>query len=406
MSGNEPAGQPGTLWFAALQPSAPSLFDPSDNERETCSDPHATCTFQRTYGGQLADKAHGIARLADDGAVLVGNSRSNPFGADTAWILRLDRSGNIIWQRRPGRRTGDKVYAVAALDHRIVMAGQMRPVAASKFDVWVFCMDDRGMMVWERSFGGDTEDRARTVAATTDGGFAVGGSTLLPGPAERQAWILKLDSRGRLLWQRTFGQLLDDGVFHIAAMPDRGLIAVGYSQELSDRGYELWALRLDENGSRLWERRLGHGVFDAGTSVAPTWDGGLVVAGVTSADGFKEDDAWVVRLDADGELLWEKRFGGNMPETAWAITETPDHGYWLAVSTSSHGAGSGDAWLIRLNPSGDALWDRHYGGAQWDRPTAATLTSDGGLFLLGYTTSMGAGYEDYWLLRLDASGRF
>jgi hypothetical protein len=128
--------------------------------------------------------------------------------------------------------------------------------------------------------------------------------------------------------------------------------------------------------------------------------------GVTSEDGYKTDDAWVLRLNAVGELVWQKTFGGHKPDSAWALVGMADEGWAVIIKTSSYGAGSADAWVIRLDKEGALLWERLYGGKLWDRPTAAVLSEDGGLLIAGYTTSKGAGYEDYWLLRLDADGRF
>jgi hypothetical protein len=113
----------------------------------------------------------------------------------------------------------------------------------------------------------------------------------------------------------------------------------------------------------------------------------------------------LVRLDSDGKLIWEQIFGGPQNDSAWALTRVPNGNYLVTVATSSYGSGSKDAWILLLNQSGNLLWERIYGGDLWDRPTAVTIAANGSILLAGYTTSQGAGFEDYWLLRLDADGR-
>jgi uncharacterized delta-60 repeat protein len=376
-------------------------------KKSTCANPGDRCTWERTFGGALQDKAYGISRMEDDGVVVVGNSRSvGGFGYD-AWIIRLDRAGNLIWERDFGGLDSDQVYAVATtVDGGVVVAGHTRSKGAGKSDFWVFRLDKAGNFVWERTFGGEQDDRARTVTATEDGGFVVAGFTKSQGSSEGDAWVLKLVADGELSWESKFGSKGSDGVFNVSAMADGSLVATGYTNILEESGYDLWVIRLGTRGELVWERIFNRGVFDAGTAIVPTGDGGSVVVGVTSADGFQGDDAWVLKLSGSGELVWEKTFGGSKVDGAWSVVNMLDGGYGVVVATSSYGAGSADAWLLHLDGNGLVTWERVYGGKLWDRPTAAVLARDGGLLVAGYTTTQGAGYEDYWLLRLDSQGRF
>jgi hypothetical protein len=239
-----------------------------------------------------------------------------------------------------------------------------------------------------------------------DGSFVVGGMTQSYGSSAGDAWILKVDANGSLVWERTFGGEQEIAVFSIAASLDSGIIATGYIDVGDTAGFELWVIRLSSDGEKTWDRKYGRGVFDAGTAITATEDGGAIVAGVTSDDGFRGDDAWVLRLNAAGDVVWDQIFGGPRPDSAWAIVEMPGIGYVVVVATQSFGTGSADAWLICIGGDGKLIWDQIYGGRLWDRPTAAVRTLDGGLLVAGYTTSVGAGYEDFWILRLDARGRF
>jgi hypothetical protein len=376
------------------------------SKRDPCVDPHARCTWERTFGGPLQEKAYDIAAMPEDGVVLVGNRRAQGVFSHNAWILRLNRAGNLIWERTFGGRNSDQVYAVAPSgDGGVVIAGHTRSKGAGKSDIWVFRLDPDGDLVWERTLGGARDDRARGITAEANGGFVIAGFTQSRGSLEGDAWILRLDRGGELSWDRTFGNAGSDGIFQIASMPDGGSIATGYTDLGRPSGYDLWVIRLDEWGAPMWSRTMHRGIFDAGTCVVPTADGGSVIAGVTSVDGFRRDDAWVLRLDASGAVLWERVFGGPEPDAAWAVVPMPGSDYAVIAATSSYGAGSADAWVLGLDGGGTVIWERLHGGKLWDRPTAATRAVDGGLFVAGYTTTKGAGQEDYWLLLAFKVGR-
>jgi hypothetical protein len=243
------------------------------------------------------------------------------------------------------------------------------------------------------------------VAATASGGFLVGGTTQRAGGTHDDGWLLLVDGDGSLAWERSFGGPLNDGVFQVAALADGGIAAVGYTDAGGSRRFEVWVLRFDGLGNLLWQRTLGLGPFDAATGVVGAVDGGLLVAGVTSSDAFRRDDVWMMRFGRNGELMWDRVFPKPGRDGAWALVALPTDRYVVAAATDSFGAGSTDAWLFCIDDLGKLLWERVYGGAKWDRPTALAVTRLGGLVLVGYTTSSGAGYEDYWVLSLNGNGR-
>ncbi len=369
--------------------------------------PQPPCTWEHTYGGALSDKAYGVARLPDGDVIMVGHTRSAFNLSDDVQVLRLDPAGGLRWRREFGGRGTDRAYAVAvAADGGALVAGHTRSQGRGGSDVWLLRLDAQGQLQWQRTFGGNGNDRARTVIATLDGGSLVGGFTRSRGDRAGDAWLLRLDAQGELLWERTFGGAGDDGLYHLALLADGDVAAVGHRARLGvdDRPqFDLWALRLDPKGAVRWSRTVNHSAFDAATGVAPTADGGLVVIGLTSPR-LGKSDVLAVRFDPEGKVVWQRTFGGEGSDTAWAVATLPAGGYVIAAATASRGHGSSDAWLMGIDEAGRLRWERLYGGALWDRPTAAA--ADGaGILMAGYTTTRGAGQEDMWLLRLDGLGK-
>jgi uncharacterized delta-60 repeat protein len=372
-----------------------------------CSDPQKKCTWERTFGRALPDKAYDVAALPDGGMVAVGHTRAVKGSGHDLLVVRLGRAGEILWDRTLGGLREDHGYGVVTgHNDEIVVAGNTRSKGSGKSDLWVLQLKPDGSVGWEQTFGGKLDDRARTIAAMDGGGYVVAGTTQSGGAPEGDAWVIKLDENGQRVWDRTFGGNREDGIFQVRTHRDGSIMATGYTDVGGSAGFDLWVLKLDGSGSLVWERNFGKSVFDSGTAIQPTPDGGCLVAGITSEHGYHNDQAWLLRLAPDGHRVWDRTLGGDRTDNAWAIVKTGVSRYIVVVATSSFGAGSVDAWLICFDLQGDQKWARLYGGELWDRPTAATLTEDGGLFIGGYTTTRGAGYEDFWLLRLEADGRF
>ena len=219
-------------------------------------------------------------------------------------------------------------------------------------DIWVMKTDANGIEQWNKIFGGNGNDRAYAVQQTSDGGYVIAGWTSSYGAGSADAWLIKTDADGNMLWDKTFGGIGLD---------------VAYALQL-------------------------------------TSDGGYILTGDTNSYGAGSSDFWLMKTDVDGNMLWDKTFGGAKDDEAYAVQQTSDGGYILTGFTYSHGAGSSDFWLIKTDADGNMLWTKTFGSEGLDWAWAVQQTSDGGYILAGYTTSYGAGSFDVWLIKTDAEG--
>ena len=153
-----------------------------------------------------------------------------------------------------------------------------------------------------------------------------------------------------------------------------------------------------------WAQTYGCSGTDYACSIQQTSDGGFIVAGSTDSFGAGKADFWVLKLDESGNALWQKTYGGTDYDYASSIQQTPDGGYIVAGETESFGAGRADLWVLKLDESGNALWQKTYGGTDYDNAYSIQQTLDGGYIMAGYTGSFGAGSADFWVLKLDSSG--
>jgi uncharacterized delta-60 repeat protein len=369
--------------------------------------PSAVCTWARTYGGPMADKARGAAFMPDGGVVVAGKTRSHGGWRAAGWTARLAPDGRAMWTRAigGGRETDGFKRVLPRPDGGTRLIGQTRSQGAGESDGWLLDLNADGNTQRVRVFGGAANDRFIDAAMLPDGGtLAVGFSASAPADG-RDIWVVRTDAEGRGVWERTFGGPRDDGAYGVAVRDGRAVV-VGYTQHDGPAGYDVWAARIAlSDGDPVWTRTLDRSRMDAATSVGLAPGGSAVIAASTAGGGFGRDDIWAIRLTPDGTTDWTRTLGGPAADTPWSLAPLADGGAVLAASTQSHGAGSADAWLINLDADGAVRWQRTYGGELWDWPGEVAVRPDGGLLVAGYTTSLGAGYEDVWVLRLDAAGR-
>jgi hypothetical protein len=153
-----------------------------------------------------------------------------------------------------------------------------------------------------------------------------------------------------------------------------------------------------------FERSYGSNGYDYGYSVKQTFDNGFIIAGSSNSYGDGSSDAYIIKIDSAGGGLWHKTFGGINIDKAYSIQETSDSGFVIAGYTNSFGAGGYDIYVVRTNKTGDTLWTKTYGGIDWDFGFSIETTNDGGFIIAGGTYSSGAGSEDMYLIKTDASG--
>ncbi|WP_370571816.1 disaggregatase related repeat-containing protein [Methanomethylovorans sp.] len=202
-------------------------------------------------------------------------------------------------------------------------------------------------------------------------------------------------------WNKTFGGIMDDAN-SVQQTSDGGYIVAGESW--GGGGRDAWLIKVDSNGNQQWNKTFGESDIDYASSVQQTSDGGYIIAGTTIQYGAGGEDAWLIKTDSSGNELWNKTFGGSNYDVANSVDQTSDGGYIVAGGTVSYGAGDSDAWLIKVDSSGNQQWNETFGEARWDNAESVQQTSDGGYIIAGGTESYGASWMDAWLIKTDSNG--
>ena len=218
-------------------------------------------------------------------------------------------------------------------------------------------------------------------------------------------WIIKLDGNGNVNWQKTYGGSGFDEAWDAQQTADGGYIVAGCTEFLGAGNGDLWVLKLDSEGKVVWEKAFGGAEYDCAASVRQTEDGGYILAGGTSSFGAGESDFWLLKLDGSGNVTWEKAYGGTGYDYVISMNQTLDKGYIVAGYTGSFGVAANSAmWIIKVDENGVITWQKTYDGPGYDYARSAYQTQDGGYIVAGATTSFGAGNYDFWIIKLDGSG--
>jgi hypothetical protein len=352
----------------------------------------------KTFGGSEDDSGSSVQQTSDGGFILVGTTTSFGAGGFDVWLIKTDADGNKLWEKTFGGIRDDRGHSVQQTsDGGFILLGWTESFDAREADVWLVKTDASGNIEWDRTFGGSDRDKGSSVQQTSDGGFILVGYTESFGAGWADVWLIKTDADGNKLWEKTFGGSGLDSGSSVQQTSDGGFILVGTTTSFGAGGFDVWLIKTDADGNKLWEKTFGGSGRDWGSSVQQTSDGGFIIVGYTAS--FGAGDVWLIKTDANGNKQWDRTFGGSDWDEGWSVQQTSDGGFIIVGWTWSFGAGWADVWLIKTDANGNKQWDRTFGGSDWDWGFSVQQTSDGGFIIVGATESFGAGDYDVLLIK-------
>jgi hypothetical protein len=342
-------------------------------------------TWERTFGGPGWDEAFSVQETSDGGYIVAGRTKT---GIYDDWSIHADDKGNII------------------TEHNI----QIGSPGAGGFDVWVIKTDANGNKLWDKTFGGPRDDEAYSVQQTIDGGYIITGKTQSYGSGYDDVWLINTDSSGNEIWNRTFGGPDFDGGNSVKLTSDGGYVVAGYTGYDGKKGAEVWLIKTNSQGNKLWDKTFGGYASSWSRCVQQTSDGGFVITGAAQKWGSETADVWLIKTDSKGNKLWDRTFGrdfgidsevgvfvplqvlldepllgdfGIDSEVGVSVQQTDDGGY--IVLGFKYSSLEGSIWLIKTDSKGNKLWDRTFLGALWvTNERSVQQTNDEGYIVTGF----------------------
>jgi len=316
------------------------------------TDANGDTVWTRTCGGAHFDYGNTVRQTQDGGFIVAGCTRSVGEGFGAVWLVRFSPEGDTVWTRTFGTTQGGEGTSVQqTLDGGYVVAGYTYNPGSGSIDFWLVRTDANGDSVWTRAYGGADDDRASSVQQTIDGGYVIAGATLSFGAGNWDVWLVKTDTAGEMVWCKTYGGTSCDWGYSVQQTSDGGYAIAGTTYS-GGAGGRPWLIRTNADGDTVWTRAFDRGTYSEGRSLQQTGDGGFIVSGFTECGSPGGEDVWLIKTDADGDTMWTRTFGGADNEWGNSVQQTQDGGYIIAGSTSSYGAGRDDVWLMKTDAEG------------------------------------------------------
>jgi len=446
---------------------------------ESSAQPRAGIEWQKVMGSRFSEEFASIRETDDGGYIACGMTGAynahgdvNPpyrLGNGDAWIVKLDSAGNTTWQNISGGRNRDECRSIRQTsDGGFVFVGfsnssdEFTGPNNGEYDIFVVKLDNSGKKVWQRLLGGEYIDAGTSIRETSDGGYILTGfedfspaRSICSFSQQTNAWVMKLKPDGSLDWQKKFTGDRDVHGTSIIEARDGDYVVYGFTSSTSGDGisgnhgvYDLWVMKMDPTGQIIrWSKLYGGSGFEAtghitDDGIQQTSDGGFVLVGQETSDTTGDgpfsniiynhggSDIWIVKLNPEGTLQWQKAIGGNRDEIGGRIYETADGGYIITARTESSNSenvgenhGDWDIWVAKLgkpfiDENGltqvDIIWQDVLGGSDSDHCLGMDATEKGGYIISGRTMSNSSGdvgfnhggNGDSWVIKLKPRYRF
>ncbi len=368
--------------------------------------------FARAYGGSYWDWAYSVIQTSDNGYAIAGWTEHGQAGGYDVLVIKMNSSGAVQWARTYGGTENDMAYSIVkTTDGGYAVSGMTWSFdpTGSPADIFLFKLSSDGSLQWAKTYGtNDGLDGGHSLIQTSDGGYALAG-TAYSTVSHDSYLLIKTGSDGAVQWARTYGwstgyeagrsiAQLSDGSYMIAGN------AYNIGSSMADTGVLL--VKASSDGTLQWHR----GYYNPDRtylaySLAIALPGDYVIGGIAPDPGNGRPDFFALMVNPDATLDWAKTIGGTQHDSAFSVFRASDGGYVFAGTTNSYGAGYLDFMVVKLSASGNFQWARTFGSTSYiDAAYSVIQMSDGTFAIAGRTAGYGAGGQDAFILKLSSTG--
>ena len=275
---------------------------------------------------------------------------------------------------------------------------------------------------WIKNFKSDigTYNHGNDVRQTLDGGFIIGGTAsywsvryignMLVHYLRSHIYLVRTDKLGNLIWQMTYKNAENEEGYSVLQTADGGFLVVGWTTSFGAGNGDVYLMKVDGAGNFLWHKTYGGDKGEDASSLEETFDGGYIIAGISSSFGSTGADFYLIKIDASGNLLWQRTYGGTGRDFARSVQQSLDGGFIIAGDTESFGVGGSDVYLVKTDGTGNFLWQKTFGGNRYDYGRSVQQTYDGGYIVAGEITTYEENsiyiYQNIYLVKTDSVGNF
>jgi len=312
----------------------------------------------------------------------------------------------VVWEKTYCEGTNAEARCVLeAFDGGYLVAGSVD--SATMSSLYLFKTDTAGKVLWQRTYNRGSRDKGKGIISTSDSSYLIFGfaTNLKGGKENRDVYVLKVDTAGDTLWQQTYGLSGSEEPLAVTETSDSHFLAVGFTDTYEGKDDDVIVLKLDAGGDTVWMRNYGGAGSERGVDIVESKNGYVVIGTKKEAD-TADIDIYLVEVDTEGNLLWDDTYGEDGDDWVHDVVITTVGGYLVVGGTTSHRAEGGHVYVFELDKYGGKLWEQLFGGTEEDEAFAGVKIGYTGYLLAGRTASFGAGEDDVYLLEIDRDGNY
>lgn len=360
-----------------------------------------------TFGSIWNDVAYDVKSTTDGGFIVVGSTASSGDGNTDTYLLKLDSVCTRQWSLALGSNNNDVAKAVELTHDNGYIIASITNSFGNGYQVNLQKRDSLGEYVWEKNYGGNDWDFVADIRRTYDNGFVFCGETYNNTNGYSDGWIVKVNQYGDTLWTQTVGGAMPDGFHSIIETSDSSIVTAGYKTTNAD-STDAYVVKLDRTGNILWDSLYGGIGFESIHQVIEVSDGNYAMVGASSSGGsdIKDKDHYFLKISTNGNQIFETTFvptvSNNKHDETYSIFETEAGNFIASGYTETFGAGQKDVHVYAIASWGG--WGGFgvtFGHYDSDQTFSSIINSKNRMVFVGETNSYGMGNNDVFVLRLD-----
>ncbi len=372
---------------------------------------NGTNTFQKHLKASGVEEMHNVIKCVDGGFMLIGTTTSLGAGGQDVFAIRTNDTGKVIWAQSMGSSGVEKGYSIKSTqtaDSGFAITAVTTGFGAGGEDLYFLKLTKSGTIQIQTRFGGSGTDYGRAVAQLADGGYLIGGTSgSSPKSGAQDAYVIRTDSSGNVLWNKKFGFASTTTTHFISfeQLPSGNIWLIGHGDHFTSP-YVSYLAKITTDGTILNEYRYSTSLFDAAIAATTLKDGKIAVASLSSSNS-SVFNLQVFVIDTSGNVSWAKILSNNGNTRPTGVAATSDSGFVITGYTNGYGNGY-EIFNVKFNKSGNVVWSRRYGSSSDEQQDSWSQciveTSDGGLVFGFHTSGFGSSGKDLMLFKANECG--
>ena len=362
--------------------------------------------FNNIYNKVSYDYGRSIVETSDTGYVVVGNTSTIGNNFSNLLLLKVNQSGVEEWFHNLTFSPTDRANMVLELPNTgFIIVGKTQSLEDGSEDILILKTNQSGHVEWSKNYGSFNDQSGDFIQLTLDGGYIICGQSVESYTGFNKLNLLKIDSDGDEIWNQSYGGNGDAYGYSVISLSDGSYLAIGMTRSLGELNGDAWLIKIDSDGNEIWNQSYGGNGTDIIRSIVLT-DNGYLLAGNTNSYGNGNNDIFIIKVDQAGVQQWSQTYGGNGTDVGRSISKVVDGGYIITGYTDSFGNSSSfNIWLIKIDENGNLIWDKTYGENGDDRALDGHQTLDGGYVLTGFSDSNSNNTPSIIIIKTDKDGK-